>query len=425
MAVSNITSTATVGSNSAALLANAAMTKISAQIVKLAQYNLRFYDLCDTREQLGSGSSKTVRFNIFPDFALPGSTLSEGVDPAGSTLSSSYVEAVAEQWGDVVAVTDIAELTIKHPIMAVIQDRMARQAGRLIDREIQAVLKAGTNVRYANAAAGRASLATTDILDRDDIKLAVAKLRLSGAEPMDGEYYVGVMTPGVEADLNAFDNFILAKAYAGDSAPLYTGEIGKYLGVRWVRSNFMPILKTTATTNPGATSKAATTGGSLANSTTYYFKVVAREIESGFESVVYAQDSQATGGSDTLINITMPASTSYVYDLYVGTVSGTTYLHSSRNAAAAVVAVSTCPTSGNTAPVTPGTNVVCNTTYIFGKGAYGIVDLQNLQFFMTPDQSLPGNVLRLVRYMGWKVMLKSVILNQNFMVQIESHSPNL
>jgi N4-gp56 family major capsid protein len=62
----------------------------------------------------GRGTTYTaVRYNRLP---LPFAPLSEGVPPVGQTMSISTVSATAQQWGDKVTITDVAELTIKHPV---------------------------------------------------------------------------------------------------------------------------------------------------------------------------------------------------------------------------------------------------------------------------------------------------------------------
>lgn len=407
---------------------NDARIKIASKIIQLAQYLLRFYDICDYKENIGSGNGKTVRFIKYPDVNLPSSTITEGVDPAGQVMTNTSVEAIAEQWGDIIAITDVAELTIAHPVMAVAQERLARQAARTIDREIQNVLKTSTQIRYATNVAGRASLTTSTILGRDDVKAMVAKLRLNGAEPMDGEYYVGVIDPAVEQDLNTNDNFLLAKSYMNDGKPLFMGEIGMWLGVRWIRSNFMPVYTNNTTTSLTATvANGGDATGSLADAT-YYVKVVARAVTTDFETVIFAEQSQAvtsTATTDGSVKITLPSNTSYVYDIYAGSSSGATKLYSARNAASAVVFVQTIPTTTAAAPVTPANSVYVHTSYVFGKGAYAIGDMQNLQFHITKDESVPGNVLRLSRYAGWKVMFKTAILENSFMFRAESHSANI
>ena len=62
----------------------------------------------------GNGTTYTAtRYNRVP---LPFQPLSEGVPPLGETMTISQVSATAQQWGDKVTITDVAEMTIKHPL---------------------------------------------------------------------------------------------------------------------------------------------------------------------------------------------------------------------------------------------------------------------------------------------------------------------
>src|SRR5882762_2638532 len=54
-----------------------------------------------------------TRFERLP---LPFAQLQEGVAPVGEPMQLVQVAATAQQWGDSVIVTDVANLTIKHPI---------------------------------------------------------------------------------------------------------------------------------------------------------------------------------------------------------------------------------------------------------------------------------------------------------------------
>ena len=66
-------------------------------------------------------------------------------------MTITTVTAVAEQWGAVVTITDVAELTIKHqPLQKAIM-LLGIQAAETIDRVIFNVLMGGTTVFYPGA----------------------------------------------------------------------------------------------------------------------------------------------------------------------------------------------------------------------------------------------------------------------------------
>lgn len=70
---------------------------------------------------------------------------------------------------------------------------------------------------------------------------------------------------------------------------------------------------------------------------------------------------------------------------------------------------------------TISSTVTVHTSYVLGQNAYACSDLQSLEMY----REGPGGVtdpLHQIMTMGWKVAFKSVILNNNFMVRLESAS---
>ena len=72
-------------------------------------------------------------------------------------------------------------------------------------------------------------------------------------------------------------------------------------------------------------------------------------------------------------------------------------------------------------PAAPATGVTVYPSYVFGRGAYGQVTLDDVKFvyLKEADKSDPLNQLRIV---GWKCFYGTLIENQNFFMRIESAS---
>ena len=72
-------------------------------------------------------------------------------------------------------------------------------------------------------------------------------------------------------------------------------------------------------------------------------------------------------------------------------------------------------------PAAPATGVTVYPTYVFGRGAYGQVQLDDIKYTYLDkaDKSDPLNQMRVV---GWKVMYGTILLNQLFFARIESTS---
>lgn len=395
-----------------------AQTYIAAQTLKRAHKDLIVYNL-GKKEKLPNRFSKTFQYTRYEKLDLPYAPLTEGTTPdEGSGMTITTVQAVMDQWGSFITLSDVAEITAKHPAVQQAIELMGEQSAETIDRECIELLLSNTNVRYAGSATSRVTLGATDYLTSTLIKRSLARLRNQGARAVSGRLMFGLVDPSLEMDLLEDTTFINAASYS-NITPLKNGEAGQWMGIRWMVSNTIPTMSLLAALT---TASSGAAGGSLANSTTYYAKVVAIDNATGFEVAASAVASQATGASDEALDITMPATTGRKYNLYIGASSGAVYLHSSRNAPAAVVNVLAVPAASSAPPAHPASGVVVHAAWILGAEAFAVPELMSLQTFMTPKGASDSDPLSQRRKIGWKVMFKPVICNENFLERIECAS---
>lgn len=394
---------------------NNAQNYISAQTLSRIKRDVIVYGM-GKKEVLPNRFSKTFQFTRYEKLDLPYSPLSEGVTPTDNAeMSVSTVQAVMDQWGSFINLTDVAVITAKHPALQEGIKLLAEQATETIDRECIKLLLANTQVNYPGAATSRVTLAATDYMTTSVVKEAVAGLRNGGASPVSGRLLIGLIDPSIEMDLLEDSTFQTAASYSNIVA-LFNGEVGTWMGVRWMCSNLLPTMSRLVDVSSASSGSA---GGSLANSTTYYFKVVAVSNSMGFEIASTQQQSQATGAGDEAIDITMPATTGRKYNVYFGAVSGTLYLQSSLNAPSAVVTVLAAPASGNAPPAHPNTGVVVHYAWVLGKEAFAVPELMSLQTFLTPAAASDSDPLAQRRKASWKLMFKPVICNESFLERLE------
>jgi N4-gp56 family major capsid protein len=217
-----------------------AVTYISQKTLSIAKKNVIFQQLGD-KADLPHGNSKTFQYTRYDRLGLPLTTLTEGTTPDNTTMSISTVSASVDQWGAYVNLSDVSQLTIKHPVMVKAIDLMGYQAAETVDREIIKVLLAGTSVSFPGVITARSSLSSTstDIMSTALVRSMVSGLRARGAHEYEGQDFVGVIDPYVEMDLSADTTFQTAASYSNIKV-LYNGEVGKWMGVRWMRSNLIP-----------------------------------------------------------------------------------------------------------------------------------------------------------------------------------------
>lgn len=379
---------------------------------------------------------------------LPATTLTEGTAPAATPLAITVVTAQAQQWGGICTITDVAELTIAHRPLIKAIELLGYQAAETIDREIQLVLSSTTNVNYLGGATSRAAMATTSVTDTD-IRKVVAELRNNGAlgldppeegaeDPVLGDNFVGIIDPFVEMDLQSLTGWINAVQYQ-DAKRMWNGEAGTYAGVRFIRSNHIPVLTRAASVT---TATSVTAGGSMQGASggesSFRVRMVVTGVDTStqYERVIYdhttvvlnSSTAMASGVNTGAINVTVPTTAGFVYNIFItepGSAAASTDTArlangGSRIAAGAQATITAFNSSGRLVPaaLNSASNGV-HQCYFLGKEAYTVVNLENLRSYLTPAQESDSDPLLQRRTAGWKVFFRAVINNNNFMVKLE------
>jgi N4-gp56 family major capsid protein len=400
----------------------------------------------------GRGLTYTAtRYNRVP---LPYAPLSEGVPPVGELMTIGQVTATALQWGDKITITDVAEMTIKHPLFKKAIELMGLQVAETLERNTFVNLMGGAQINYVNARGARASLALGDVMNIHELNRAYAMLLTLGAPRFDGDemtdtklqadaggarasndprrmpHYVAVLHPFVAGDLR--ENQPIQYAWSqSDINRLYNYELGEWSGIRFCMSNLVPTFTGNAQINP-----TAGTSGSLAT-TNYFIVVTASDTQNQYESQIYlVSASTAVTGPNGSLSVALPVLAGYTFNVYIGTSNApanlglsaagptvgplqgqATQLAGGQTVVITGIGVSQIPPAPP--PTAAGTTVY--PTFIFGRGAYGQVMLDDVKFtyLKEPDKSDPLNQLRVV---GWKAFYGTIFLNQQFMMRIESTS---
>jgi N4-gp56 family major capsid protein len=400
----------------------------------------------------GRGVTYTAtRFNRIP---LPSSPLSEGVPPVGELLTIQQVTATALQWGDKVTVTDVAELTIKHPLFQKAIELTGLQVSETLERNTFNNMMGFTQVNYVNARGARASLVSGDVMNIHELNRAYAQLLTLGAPRYLGDemtdtkleadaggakasdnprrmpHYVAVLHPFMAGDLRENQAIQTAWSYS-DINRLYNYELGEWSGIRFCMSNLVPSWT-------GIALVAATPGaaGSLATGT-YAIQVTGSDTQNQYESQIYQITTGVTvTGPNGSISITLPTLSGYTFNVYISAAGSTTPVNLGLSVSGPTVGPlqgqavqltggSTVVITGSGAfqvpPSAPATGVTVYPMFLFGRGAYGQVMLDDVKFtyLKEPDKSDPINQLRVV---GWKCYYGTLLQNIQFAMRIEGTS---
>lgn len=215
-------------------------------------------------------STKVAKFRRYNALPLATTPLVEGVTPAGSRVTVTDVTATLSQYGDFVPYSDVIEDTHEDPFLQQVTDILGEQAAQTVETLRYNVLKAGTNLFYANGSA-RTDVNTpvtlalqrkaTRALKRQNamqITSVVGSTPAFSTEPVEAAF-IGLVHPDVENDIRNMTGFISTKKY-GTVTP-FANEIGAVEDVRYLRSTIF-----TSFANGGAaTSTMISTGGSVAD----------------------------------------------------------------------------------------------------------------------------------------------------------------
>jgi len=365
---------------------------------------------------------------------LPRTPLTEGVPPDAVALSLTNQDVTVQQWGIVVLLTDVAELTTTHPMLQAAIERTSLAMAEMFEREMAETLITGTNVTFANARTSRAGIVAGDNITTAEMIGIVTTLRRRGAMPIRGSLYGGVLAPQQEADMMGEAAFRDNIARGQDLERLDFAKIGNWMGTEWMRSNFLPFFQGVAAPDGAAANAEKAQLVGVAGGTAYddnatvLVIVVAREVGSDYERLVSLQSSFAIGVGNQQFNVVLPSDTDYTYDVYAPSAANGTAprLHTSRAAASATVNITTRPAAGNaSAPALLGAdNTDVFIAWAFGKDAWGRVELNgmSLRAYLTPPGPSYSNPLAQGRKIGAKVMWNSWILDNDFFQRFESES---
>lgn len=221
------------------------ITYMSARLLEVAELNT-ILDQFGDKHPLPSNSSKTIRFTREEKLAVATTPtqLDEGVPPAAIGLTVNQFEAVTEQYGSLVILSDLAELTARHNLVERTIYILGLQAAEVYDQLIFNNLNSGLTTVYLpfNRASSNALLAT-DLIGYNDLIALDAALQDQGARPFESGEYVIVTPPQVYGGLLKDPDF---KAAAQFQAPqrIWRGEVASLGGLRVIRSNapgFAPV----------------------------------------------------------------------------------------------------------------------------------------------------------------------------------------
>ncbi len=353
---------------------------------------------------LPKNSGKAIQFRKWTPFPALLTALTEGVVPDGQSLSMTAITTDIEQYGGYVAVSDLLDMTALDPVINDSVELMGDQGGLSIDTLVRDVITASTNVQYAGGKTARHKLTfeTGDMnrLTVDEIRKAVRTLKKNKAPQFvrNGKgYYIAIVGPDTTYDLQSDPLWQDVSKYAA-SENIFEGEIGKLFGVVFVETSEARVFSALE----------LIAGASSLTVASYSNKVftVNESISAGEASAMAGKSIILGSGVNaqvlTIQSANGPAKTITVVETPTGTPGSgdKIYAYGAGDKARSVAA-----------------------TLVFGKNAYGVVDLEggNLRSIIKPKGSAgTADPLDQISTIGWKVDgFAAKVLQPLWLVRIE------
>lgn len=187
----------------------------------------------------------TIQFRRYEALDSTPNELTEGVTPAGKPITFTPVTAQLKQYGDLVVISDVVNDTHEDPVLKVMTTVLGEQAAEMLEKVRFGILKAGTNVFFAN---GTQRSDVNTVITRDAQRNVVRALKRQSAKPVISAVrstpnfgtlnvlptYIGIVHPDCMMDIRDMTGFKPVEDY-GQVTP-FENEIGACEDVRYIYS---------------------------------------------------------------------------------------------------------------------------------------------------------------------------------------------
>lgn len=197
------------------------------------------------RMPMNSGITMNMRKMI--PVAAKTTALEEGNPGDGKMLAEVAVTTTIQQFGDYARCSDWLDMVHLDENITRRVQRFGDAGARSVDALVRDELATCTNVIYAGGKTARAQLTAADKLTSKELRKAVRTLKKNLAEKFNG-YYVAIVGPDTVYDLQEDDAWVKVSEYQ-DKENIYTGEVGRLFGIRFVESTEAKIFEGAGASN--------------------------------------------------------------------------------------------------------------------------------------------------------------------------------
>lgn len=188
-----------------------------------------------------TNDSDTYIFTLHNDFPVTKTPLVETTTPSAlAATTPERVSVTVREYGAYAVETIFLDRVAFTQPNSELVALLARQQGDTVDSLALDVINTTTNIQRAANRASDVTVAAGDVLNAAEARRARTKMDRSLNMPLGGgNEYIVVAHPDQLFDLKAeagANTWSGVHTYGGDTSAIYSGEVGSYMGLRFVQS---------------------------------------------------------------------------------------------------------------------------------------------------------------------------------------------
>lgn len=224
---------------------------------------------------LPKNKANTVKFRRPKVYGAVSAPLQEGVTPSAQKFQYEDVTAVMKQWGGLFEITDVVADMSEDPVLADATVAAGEQGAATVEAVTYGIVRAGTNVFFANGAA-RASVNTPITISKQRAVTRALKaqkaMQITNILDASPKYatkaveaaFIAVAHTDLDSDIRNLPGFLPVAQY-GQRTPVAPQEIGSVEDCRYVTSPDLGPFTDAGGAFGGSGSNMVTTSGTSAD----------------------------------------------------------------------------------------------------------------------------------------------------------------
>lgn len=230
----------------ASALSEAITFKVQSKVLDNLRATLVFADPQYAMQGDFDEGTDTLMWVDVPDLPINTTPLTEGTRPDKRALTMGTVTCSTTQYGDLVAITDLAKVKSPVQIVNIATEHVTRQAAETLDQVNRDAIAAGGTHKFVGTETARADILSTDVITVSDLIKLRARMFAGKIPAFADKFYRLFVDAEVAADLKANADFKDAYKYV-DNTPLLNGEIGQIAGFRVIEVVNAPTFSSSVT----------------------------------------------------------------------------------------------------------------------------------------------------------------------------------